>query len=268
MSNLKLGSAGWGFREMSIREYFDTAARLGLTLVELNCREDVPNHAQADFDKQDITEVQDCATDEGLEIVALSTSSNFAQSDPSILNSEVAQLRRTIELANDFKARYVRTTISQNTNASPAAMETALRKLQEAGQFADSFNIKLAIENGSALLGSISQCLNVMEQLKAEPIGLVFNPACFARDGDDPIKALESLGEHVCYAHLADWNGQDFCAVDQGRIDWEKVLTLLVKHDVELALIEYPHPDDIELGTAASHKKLTSLLHRLGGKSH
>ena len=264
MSNIKLGLAGWGFREMSIREYFDTAARLSLSQLELNCRCDVPTHAWVDFDKQDVTEVQDCAADEGIEIVALAANNDFTQTDPGLLNSQVAQMRHTIELARELGAPYVRTIVGADDQPPPAVLETALRKLQEAAQFADSFNIRLAIENGHGPLSSAKQSLEIMEQLSADPIGLVFNPANFARHGDDPCRALELLGQYVCYAHLGDWNGRDYCPIGKGQIDWEKLITLLDESDLPLALIEYPHPKDIELGSAASYKKLSSLLRKFG----
>ena len=253
---------------MTIREYFDTASRLGISLVELNCRPDVPNHARVDFDKQDIAEVQDCADDEGLQIAALSTSNNFAQSDPSLLTSQVAQLRRTIELAAEFGAPYVRTIISPETKPAPPILEISLRKLQEAAKFADSLDICLAVENGHGPLGSPQQCLKIMTQLTADPVGLLYNPANFARMGHNPTEALELLGEHICCAHLCDWDGQSFCPISQGKIDWAKLISLLDKTSLELALIEYPNPQDIELGTAACHKKLASMLRKLGKKKN
>ncbi len=261
---MKLGLAGWGFREMSIREYFDTASRLALPLVELNCRPDVPNHAWVDFDKQDITEVQDCAADEGIEIVALSANNDFTQADPALLTSQVAQLRHTIELARELGAPYVRAIVGPNNQPPPAVLETALRRLQEAAQFADSLNIRLAIENGHGPLSSAKQSLEIMQQLSADPVGLVYNPANFARQGDDPLQAFELLSQYVCYAHLGDWDGRKCCPIGKGNIDWEKLMTLLDESDLPLALIEYPNPQDIELGTAASYKKLSSLLRRLG----
>ena len=87
MGNIKLGLAAWGFRQMTLREYFDTASRLGLGLIELNCRADVPAHLGPDFDQQDITEVLDGAADQGLRIVALSANNDFTRSDPAELNS-------------------------------------------------------------------------------------------------------------------------------------------------------------------------------------
>ena len=225
MSKMKIGLAGWGFREMTIREYFNTASRLGLSTVELNCRPDVPNHAWVDFDKQDVTEVQDCAADEGIEIVALAANNDFTLSDPSALSTQVAQIRRTIVLAHEFGASYVRTVIGPEEKLSPAVLETALRKLLEAAQYANSFDIRLAVENGHGPLGSAQQCLDIMEQLAADPIGLVFNPANFARQGDDPVKAFEMLAEHVRYLHLCDWDSQDYCPIDKGNIDWKKPKT-------------------------------------------
>lgn len=266
MSNMKLGLAGWGFREMSIREYFNTASRLGLGLVELNCRLDVANHAWVDFDKQDITEVQDCATDEKLKIIALSANNDFTQNAPDLLSGQVAQIRRTIELAHELGASYVRAIVGTDNQPSAAVLETALRRLQEAGQFAASFDIRLAIENGQGPLSSAQQCLEIMEQLGADPVGLVYNPGNFARDGDDPVKAFELLVEHISYAHLCDWDGEACCPIGKGNIDWEKLVPLLDASDLQLGLIEYRQPADIELGTAASYKKLTSLLRKYGGR--
>ena len=264
MSNLELGLAGWGFREMSIREYFDTASRLGFGLIELNCRPDVPNHAWVDFDKQDVAEVQDCAADEGLKIVALAANNDFTLTDPGLLNGQVAQIRRTIELAHELGASYVRAVVGPDSQPPAAVLETALRKLQEAGQFADSFDIRLAIENGNGPLGLARQCSEIMEQLRADPIGLLYNPANFARDGDDPVKAFELLSKYASYAHLCDWDGQDYCPIGKGNIDWKTLIPLLDESELSLALIEYPHTADIELGTASGYKELTSLLRKPG----
>ncbi len=266
MSNIKLGVAGWGFREMSIREYFDTASRLALPLLELNCRADVPGHIWVDFDQQDVTEVLDCAADEGVEIAALSADNDFTQTDPPALNSQVAQLRRIIELADQLGAKYVRVVVGRDVQCAPAVLETALRKLQEAAQFADSFPVGLAVENGFGPLVSVDHCLDLMQQLQSDSVGLLYNPANFVRDGDDPVKALELLGEYICYSHLADWDGQESCAIGRGSVDWQTLVSLLSDCPADFALIEYPCPQDIELGTAAGQKKLTSLLRKLGDR--
>ncbi|NIA07289.1 MAG: TIM barrel protein [Actinobacteria bacterium] len=265
MSSIKIGVAGWGFRQMSLREYFDTASRLDLPLLELNCRADVPGHIWVDFDQQDVTEVLDCAADEGIEIVALSADNDFTQTDPAALNSQVAQLRRIIELADQLGAKYVRVVVGRDVQCAPAVLETAVRKLQEAAQFADSFPVRLAVENGFGPLVSVDHCLAVMQQLQSDSVGLLYNPANFARNGDDPVKALELLGEHICYSHLTDWDGKEFCAIGRGTIDWKSVVGLLSDCRAEIALIEYPYPQDIELGTAAGQKKLTSLLRKIDG---
>ena len=267
MSSLKFGLAAWGFRQMTLREYFDTASRLGLGLIELNCRADVPAHLGADFDQQDIAEVLDGAADQGLQIVALSANTDFISSDPAELNSQTAQLRRTIELASKLGAEYVRVLLGQDTQPAPAVLETAVRKLQEAGKFAGSFEIRLAIENGFGPLCSSRDCLEILQQLRGDPIGLLYNPANFLRDGDDPLKALELLAEYTCYSHLADYDGRQLCAIGRGSIDWTALTGLLSECPAEIALIEYPHPEDIELGTAAGQKKLTSLLRKFGGKN-
>ena len=266
MSSIKIGVAGWGFRQMSLREYFDTASRLDLPLLELNCRADVPGHIWVDFDQQDVTEVLDCAADEGVEIVALSADNDFTQTDPAALNSQVAQLRRIIELAGQLGAKYVRVVLGRDVQCAPAVLEKAVRKLQEAAQFADSFSVRLAVENGFGPLVSVKHCLSVMQQLQSDSVGLLYNPANLVRDGHDPIKALELLGKHVCYSHLADWDGQEFCAIGRGNIDWQTLVRLLSNCPADFALIEYPCPQDIELGTAAGQKKLTSLLRKLGDR--
>ena len=266
MSSMKIGVAGWGFRHMSLREYFNTASRLALPLLELNCRADVPGHIWVDFDQQDVTEVLDCAADEGIEIVALSADNDFTQTDPVALNSQVAQLRRVIELADQLGAKYVRVVVGRDAQCAPAVLETAVRKLQEAAQFADSFPVRLAVENGFGPLVSVEHCLDVVQQLQSDSVGLLYNPANFVRDGADPVKALELLGKNICYSHLADWDGQKFCAIGRGSIDWQTLLSLLSDCPADLTLIEYPHPQDIELGTAAGQKKLTSLLRKQGDR--
>ena len=262
MSDMRIGVAGWGFRQMSLREYFDTASRLGIPLVEMNCRADVPGHIWVDFDQQDVTEVLDCAADEGIEIAALSADNDFTQTEPAGLNSQVAQLRRIIELADKLGAKYVRVIVGRDAKCESAVLENAVRKLQEAAQFADSFKVRLAVENGFGPLASVDQCLEIMQQLQSDPAGLLYNPANFAKNGDDPVKALEALSERVCYSHLVDWDGEKTCAIGQGRIDWEKIVSLLNNCPAEFALVEYADPQDIELGIAASQKKLTSLLRK------
>ena len=268
MSTLKLGLSAWGFRQLTIREYFDAAARLGLPLVELNCRPDVLAHAWVDFSQEDLSEILDCASAGHIEIVALSARNDFTHADPTRLNSQAAQLRRIIESAAHLRARFVRVLIGQDPQPSQAVRESALRKLQEAGKFAETLGLKLALENGNGPLLRSDDCLEVLHDLSAFPIGLVFNPANFARHGEDPVQALAKLAKHICYSHLADWDGHQVCPVGKGQIDFPALLALLSQSDADVALIEYPHPDDVELGTAASQKKLTSLLRTLARKQH
>lgn len=266
MSNMKFGLAGWGFRQLTIREYFNAAARLDLPMLELNCRPDVLAHAWVDFSQDDLTEILDCAAASRIEIVALSARNDFTHADPTRLNTQAAQLHRIIESAAHLKARFVRVLIGQDPQPSQAVRESALRKLQEAGKFAESLGLKLALENGTGPLRRADDCLETLHDLSAFPIGLVYNPANFARDGEDPAQALAKLAKHVCYSHLADWDGRQVCAVGKGQIDFPAILGLLNQSDADVALIEYPHPDDVELGTAASQKKLTSMLRTLARK--
>ena len=114
MSTIKIGLAGWGFRQLTIREYFDAAARLGLPMLELNCRPDVLAHAWVDFSQDDLSEILDCAATGHIEIVALSARNDFTHADPTQLNSQAAQLRRIIESAAYLKARFVRVLIGQD----------------------------------------------------------------------------------------------------------------------------------------------------------
>lgn len=263
MSNITIGLAGWGFRQMTIREYFNTAARLGLPRLELNCRPDVPNHAWIDFDQADVAEILACAADSEVQIVALSARNDFTRTEPAQLNSQVAQLRRIIELAAQLKAQFVSVILGPDAEPAKAVLENAVRKLQEAGKFAESLGLKLALENGTGSLRSLDDCLQLMQELSAFPVGMLYNPANFASQGEDPAKALEKLAKHVSYSHLADWDGQVVCPIGKGLIDWPVIIKLLSESPAHLALIEYHNPQDVELGTAASQKKLASLLRSL-----
>jgi sugar phosphate isomerase/epimerase len=140
--------------------------------------------------------------------------------------------------------------------------EPQLRKLtemfKEAVKVAEDLDIKLAVENHFDF--DSDEFLRLFEDVGSDHFGLTFDTGNFMRLLDEPVKAMEKLGNYVYATHIKDikitpgvaadeWFFFSSVAVGDGYINMPELARMLVDLNYTGLLaveLDFPHP---EVGT-------------------
>ncbi len=260
----KFACAAWGFREMTLPEYFAACNKLGLEFVEVNLSDGTPKHLTPDATEDDIKQMLSQAEDAGVKVVALAGGNNFAAEDVA---AEIEKVRGQIDLTAAAGAEVLRifagwVGASGYTDATFAQISDAL---QQVGEHAESAGVLVAMENHGGVTATGAQCLRLLEPVSSPAVGLNFDPANFRHVGEDAMSALMVTGDLINYSH---WKGvryegdeAEYCAVGEGVIDWEPIVEALVASGFDgYWAIEYENVADVERGTKVSLEYLQSVL--------
>lgn len=256
--------AAWGFRKMTLPEYFAACKKLGLEFVEVNLSDGTPKHLTPDATEDDIKQMLSQAEDAAVKVVALAGGNNFAAAD---VDAEIEKVRRQIDLTAAAGAEVLRifagwVGASGYTDATFAQISEAL---QAVGEHAEEAGVLVAVENHGGVTATGAQCLRLLEPVTSPAVGLNYDPANFRHVGEDAMSALMVTQDLINYTHWKDvrYEGEEpeYCAVGEGVIDWEPVVGALVASDFDgYWAIEYENPPDVEWGTKDSLDCLKSLL--------
>jgi sugar phosphate isomerase/epimerase len=260
----KFACAAWGFREMTLRQYFAACKKLGLDLVEVNLSPSTPKHLTPDATEDDIKEMVAQAEEAGVRVIALAGGNNFAAAD---VNAEIEKVRRQIDLTAAAGAEVLRifagwVGASGYTDATFAQISDAL---QQVGEHAEEAGVLVTMENHGGVTATGAQCLRLLEPVTSPAVGLNYDPANFRHVGEDAMAALMVTQELINYSHWKDvrYEGDEpeYCAVGEGVIDWEPIVKSVAASDFDgYWAIEYENPPDVERGTRDSLDYLKALL--------
>ncbi|MEA3403959.1 MAG: sugar phosphate isomerase/epimerase family protein [Armatimonadota bacterium] len=269
---MKFACAAWGFREMSLPEYFQAAKRLGLDYVEVNVSPSTPKHLTTDAIDAQVEEMVRQASDTGVTVVALAGGNNFAAED---LASEIASVKRQIDMTAMARAQVLRIFAgwigpSQFTDETFHRISGAM---EEVGEYGAEQGVMVAVENHGGITATGAQCRRLLAEAAAgipvtrvnKPLGLNYDPANFRHAGEDALAALMVAGDLINYSHWKDvrYEGDEpqYCAVGEGVIDWAPIVEMLLRSDFDgYWAIEYEEPSDVERGTRESLEHLRGLL--------
>ncbi len=272
MADVKFACAAWGFREMSLPEYFEAAQGLGLDFVEVNVSPNTPKHLTYDATDAEIEVMVRRAADAGVTVVALAGGNDFAADDVAV---EVAKVKRQIDMTAAVGAEVLRTFAgwvgaSQFTDATFHRIAAAL---EQAGEYAASQGVAVAMENHGGITATGAQCRRLLAEAAngmpvttmAKPLGLNYDPANFRHAGEDALAALTVTAPLINYSHWKDvrYEGDEpeYCAVGEGVIDWAPIVEGVLRSGFDgYWAIEYEEPSDIIRGTRDSLACLRGLL--------
>ena len=158
----KFACAAWGFREMTLPEYFAACNKLGLEFVEVNLSDGTPKHLTPDATEDDIKQMLSQAEDAGVKVVALAGGNNFAAEDVA---AEIEKVKGQIDLAATAGAEVLRVFAgwvgaSGYTDATFAQISDAL---QQVGEHAEDAGVLVAMENHGGVTATGAQCLRLLE---------------------------------------------------------------------------------------------------------
>ncbi len=273
MADVRFACAAWGFREMTLPEYFSAARKLGLEFVEVNVSPNTPKHLTWESGDDAIEEMTRQAEDAGVRVVALAGGNNFAAED---VVAEIASVKRQIDMAAAAGAEVLRIfagwiSASQFTDEHFHRISDAM---EEVGEYGAEQGVCVAVENHGGITATGAQCRRLLAEAAAgmpvtrmaKPLGLNYDPANFRHAGEDALAALMVAGDLINYTHWKDvrYVGDEprYCAVGDGVIDWKPIVETLARNGYDgYWAIEYEETDDIIRGTRASLEYLRGLLH-------
>jgi sugar phosphate isomerase/epimerase len=285
---MKLGAAWYGFREQTPANYFEMAAALGLKYVEIPLYEQVVEHKHFRYSRKGVEVMRALAERAGVRMVssvsALDIAGGFDMRgddiDRGAVEFAMAAARRAIDIGADLGLDVLRITepnvnLDHLDDARPY-MEAYGRAMRVLGDHAVERGVRIVAEN----YGLTSKQVNWLLDAADHPaVGTLYDPCNYHRIGEDPLSALESLGQRVTYCHLKDAFRDDprdpnllfegsrwppSVAVGEGEIDWGPILARLATFYEGYLCIEYEIAEDVMRGTRVSIKHIVSVAAERG----
>ena len=201
-------------------------------------------------------------------------------------NNQSTEIMKAIDIADALDARVIRVFTEHDFTASqhyvlPAERVTDARytTLGEAfnivGEYAQSKNVSLAIENHGGSSATGARLKRLLDMVPYESVGVTFDPANFAYGGEDPYDALLQIEDRIKYTHWKDVThtdkGVEYRAFGEGDIDWPPIICKLLNSFNGLWSIEYERKTNSTLetlmdGTQTSCENLQRVIHEVEEK--
>lgn len=279
------GTAWYGFRELTASNYFSIAATLGLTSVEIPMYWQVVEDNLFDLRRtDDLLRLADKAgvrMHAGVAAIELSTPFDIRGlpigEDWVAFNKILA--KRVIDVSAALELQVVRLVEPNVEPENLAVAETYLEAygiaLRDLGDYAEQRGLLVVAENYGTTAKQMRMLLDVADHTN---VGTLFDPCNYARIGDDPVDALNLIGDKILYCHLKDTRDNDSRASDElfpgsrwqpsvavghGDIDWHTLLPALASIYSGVAVIECEMPDDVVAATTQSRDLLVAELGEL-----
>lgn len=273
---MKLGTAWYGFGDLTPSNYFETVAALGFKYVEVP----LYNNSLREWYKnqEDTQRVFEAAQAAGVKIVSGVEDANISGQliDKQISRDGVdlglAQARRAIDIGAFLGVEVIRLTEPDFIEPEQLHLaETYLQAHGEAyatlGDYAAEFGLRVVIEN----YGLTSKQINtVLDTANHSAVGTLYDPCNYYRHGEDPLTALKNLGQRIYYCHLKDaYIPYPACRPDslpmatsglmkpywwirplgEGNIDWGPILSELSTFYKGYLCLEHDIRDNVVRGT-------------------
>ena len=269
MPAAKFACAAWGFRHYNLDDFLAAARRLDLDAVEIQVRENGVGQISPEASAAELQQAVRQAADAGVTLAAVAGGNDFTMADPVARRQQVDAVRRQVDTTAGLGAGVLRLFAGWvgDQQISDATFGYVRECLEALAPYAAERGVTLAIENHGGITRTGAQCRRLLEGLPPV-VGLNYDPANFRHVDEDPLAALRVTADLVVYSHWKDvrllQEAWDYCAVGEGIIGWEPIVTdLLVSYDGYWA-IEYETVEDVERGTAVSLQYLRDLVARGG----
>lgn len=276
------GTAWYGFRDLSPANYFSTAAALGLTFVEIPLYWHVVDdelfnvrNPQALVALAEQTGVQMHAGVAAIELARPFDIRGLPITETSITFHK-ALARQVIDTGAVLGLEVIRIV---EPNVDPGNLDLIEQymndyglALRELGEYAETKGLQIVAENYGVNAEHMRMLLDAADHPN---VGTLFDPCNYFRMGDDPVAALELMGNKVFYCHLKDTVNDDprsedelfpgsrwrpSVGVGRGDIDWLALLPALASVYSGVAVIECEMPDDVVAATTRSRDFLVAEL--------
>ena len=157
---------------------------------------------------------------------------------------ELEKLANVIKAAKILEAKYVRMFSFYCGGENEKYRDRVISYLKEYVKIAEKEGVVLLHENEKDIYGDIPERIcDIFEQVKSDNFKGVFDPANFIQCGVDPLKAFDTLNEHVEYMHVKDALFSDGSVVPAGCGDGKikEIISCLEKKGWKGFLSLEPH---------------------------
>lgn len=205
-SHLRLSIAAYSYRKylnlslkprpMTLDDFIDTAAGMGLDAVELTAYyfpETGPDY---------LAHLKGRCTRLGLDVSGTAVGNTFATSDPARLKKEIAQVKQWVEHTSRLGGKTVRIFAGNvdKGDTEDAARARCVEAIQEACDHAARYGIYLALENHGGITTTIDQMLRLVQAVKHDWFGVNFDTGNF--HSADPYADLERLAPYAVVVQI------------------------------------------------------------------
>src|ERR1044071_9221553 len=248
-------------KPLTIEQQIHKAKSLGFEALAIETKR--PIASPIDISKKEREKIKSVAANEGIELCALESMSNFCGRHMEDRENNLAMMKLTLEMAKDMGIRmvkifaawpgiindeeaiasyapYDRGNYFKPVNASDLRIwNRAIEGIREVADWANDMGITLLLQNHAPVLTpGYEDTWAMFQQLDRKNIELCMDvPLFFDRQKDDYVKeAVEKCGKHIQYTHYGAWNfrqnadgeiEQEPAPTHGGRINYETFIEQL-----------------------------------------
>lgn len=173
--------------------------------------------------------------DSGLFSLAVTAYTSFVSDDLAVRQKNVDELRRYLELAADFGARYVRVFLGELRPGDEVAAAGAriAHCLESAAPHAEAVGAGMAVEPHDDFVRSASVA-PILERVPHPAVGAVWDVGNTFAAGEDPAEGFHWLGRRLFYVQVKDSIGrypdQRLTRLGEGEVPLAAAVELLLNH--------------------------------------
>lgn len=212
-----LGCPAWEWTKV-----LDFAQQNGFASIELRGLQgtmDLP--ARIEFGPARLAQSKQDVVSRGLRIACVGSSAHLHEMDPEQNKQQLADARRSIDLASSLGCPYVRIFGNEISDARDQVIEHVGRGLRTLALYAAPKNVSVLLESHGDFSNSPT-LRSVMEQADSANVGILWDAHhTYVRGKEDPAYTLGQLGKYIHHVHLKDSRkaGDDVRYVLTGRGD-------------------------------------------------
>lgn len=250
-------------KALTLEEQVYKAKQMGFEGLAIETKR--PIASPLDLTKNDRQRLKSVAADEGVELCAVESMSNFSSRISEDRENNLAMMRLVLDLAKDLNVKLVKVFAAWPgiiDDEQPLAMyapydrgnyfkplstpdllpwKRAVEGIREVAGWAEDMGITIALQNHAPLLTpGYEDTLEMMQEISRKNVKLCLDvPLFFDRQKSDYVKrAVEACASEIVYSHYGAWNlheesngqvEQDPAPTHGGHINYEVFIEELIK---------------------------------------
>lgn len=278
MKEIRIGAAGWGFREMDVPRQLDVVKELGLHSLELGIA-NAPKDVREDAAVEVLEQIRSAYVQRGISLEFAATGNDFTLAEEALVEADVKKVLRVVDICSFLGIRCLRifAGFSPYGEVDEMRFQRMIRALNLVTRYGKDQGVTAAVETHGGVAGfsdgvlhfhSVTTEITCLERLVKETdesLKFVFDPANLdAIPGADGKEVLELLGPRISYVHVKDFvrlpgDHLRSAAMGEGRADWKGMIKQVLRWTGDL-MIEYEETEDIRDGTRRSRDFLERIL--------